>query len=130
MAKESEFIDLCEIGNLNETIEFYKQHINTPDNTIFSHAFITACINKNLNIAEWLLFTKHDVITAADCECVFYYACQNGDIDTVKWIFSLHRDIKKSIDYDFAFHNSCKNGHYDIARWLASQVKLTLFVND
>jgi hypothetical protein len=140
-----EFIKLCQLGNLENIIEY-----NEKNQCLFNHecsyspefkiqlecavnpnpndvtclckefAFCNACCFGHTSVAKWLLSVKPEIDISVNNDAVFRVACQYGNLSTAQWLLSVKPDINISAGHDFAFRFACTNGHLETARWLLS----------
>lgn len=101
--------------------------LNEAKNKCLGKAFIDACFNGKIEIAQWLID-----IAAKDCckidiharkDLGFYIACINGHMAMAKWLIKLGEDNKRLIDFhpnnrEHLFQIVCQNGHLDMAKYL------------
>jgi hypothetical protein len=52
-------------------------------------AFIYACSNGYLVVAQWLYQIKPDIDISADNDCAFSRACENGHLKVSQWLYNL-----------------------------------------
>lgn len=138
------FIKLCQLGNLENIIEYNEKNqclsynhecsyspefkeqlrcaISPTDETCHCNefAFCTACCFGHTEVAKWLLCVKPDINISVNNDATFRVTCQYGCLSTAQWLLSLKPDIDISAGRDFAFRLACTNGHIETARWLLS----------
>lgn len=103
-------------------------------------AFLGACIEGHLEVAQWLLSKGNvDIHTSVVCvpglidtdngaysfscageDLAFAFACVNGHLQIAQWLYSLKGvDIHAAIHTE-VFRKMCNKGHLEVARWLLS----------
>lgn len=155
---EKQFIQLCQIGNLDDIIHFY-ENISIDNEFAFryacsnghfeiakwifsinpnldihakdSYAFCYSCENGHFEIAKWLFSINPNLNISAYREYAFRYACKNGKLEVVKWLLSIKPDINISIKDDYAFCYACENDHLEVAKWFTQlDYKYCIYIND
>ena len=81
-------------------------------------AFITACKEGNLELAQTFLQYNSDLDVSVFNEYAFITSCENGHLEIVQWLLKVNPTINISADNDFAFKYACKNRHLPVAQWL------------
>ena len=76
-----EFVNLCEIGNLDEIKKFLNKNPNFDIHYFNEFAFQTACKNNQLKVVKWLIDTYDDINYHACNELAFRWACHNGHLE-------------------------------------------------
>lgn len=118
---ETQFLNLCRTGDLNTLIDKFNN--NNFINIAYDNAFVTACHNGNLLVAQWLFKyidpnTIIDINIYIDINRVFSYTCVNGHLHVAQWLLEIKPSIVNSIWYDNAFRYACGNGHLLLAQFL------------
>jgi len=119
LTPQEQFLRYCIYGNFEKIISYYENNINEIDISYNNEeAFIWACINGFINIAEWLLSKKTDINISVNNEQAFRSSCANGNLQVLKWLIQLKPDINISILEERAFTNACSTGNLEIVKWL------------
>jgi len=119
LTPQEQFLRYCIYGNFDEIILYYENNINEIDiSNNNEEAFIWACSNGFINIAEWLLSKKTDINISVNNEQAFRSSCANGNLQVLKWLIQLKPDINISILEERAFTNACSTGNLEIVKWL------------
>jgi hypothetical protein len=84
------------------------------------NAFINACSNGNLLVAQWLLQIKPEINVSLNSEYAFRYACRRGNLSVAQWLLQIKPEINISAWDEYAFHFACLGGHLIVAQWLCS----------
>ena len=125
---QGQFLTFIHNGKLAEIQTFYEQyklHINISADD--EEAFIDACENGNLDVAQWLYQIKPTIDISVDQEAAFCYACQNGHLDVAQWLYQIKPTIDISAKKKEAFRKACENGHLDVAQWLQTLMPYGLY---
>ena len=87
---QGQFLTFIHNGKLAEIQTFYEQyklHINISADD--EEAFIDACENGNLDVAQWLYQIKPTIDISAKKKEAFRKACENGHLDVAQWLQTL-----------------------------------------
>ena len=109
---ETQFINLCSDGDLLGAQKYLQLHPNINISAKNERVFRTACYNRYLNIAQWLLHVskerEQDINISAVDHCAFRFACMDGHLHgylhVAQWLQSLNPYLYV-INYD-------ENGKY------------------
>ena len=81
-------------------------------------AFITACKEGNLELAQTFLQYNSDLDVSVFNEYAFITSCENGYLEIVQWLLKVNQNINISACNDDAFVGDCRYGHLKVAQYL------------
>ena len=116
----------CKFGDLERVQELLpKVNLFSDISANDELAFISACSNGNLEIAQLLYQFKPNIDISYGDEEAFRNACENGHLEVAQWLLQIKPDINISVREEKAFHYACENGHLEVVQWLL-QIKSTI----
>jgi ankyrin repeat protein len=117
---ETKFAELYKMENVCDIIQFYNDIPGIYFFDLCEDAFLQACENGSLDIAQWLLSFKPDINISAKNEYAFRKACKNGHLTVAQWLLNIKPNINISAKNEYAFCKACKNEHLEVVNWILS----------
>ena len=114
---ETKFAELYKLETVGDIIQFYNDIPGIYFFDLCEDAFLQACENGQLDIAQWLLTFKHDINISAKKEYAFRKACKNGHLNVAQWLLNIKPAINISAKNEYAFRKACKNEHLELVQW-------------
>ncbi len=76
--------------------------------------FEKACVNGNLDVAEWLRQNMRKPLHISTINYIFYQVCESGHLDVVQWLWTHYSNV----DIENGFEGACGYGHLEVIQWL------------
>ncbi len=132
------FLNACKKGSIKEVQYMYNDNTINVQNGL---AFIYACTNGHLELAQWLCYlgerrlipvidkwSPGNVNIYANNNLAFRSACMYGHLKVVQWLYSIYVDMGHTISYDdFFILKVWQNRHYEVVRWLRKIQGITFY---
>jgi len=117
-----QFLRACQIGSLQEAQRHWHQNHELAKQANLDDAFLTACINGQIAVADWLLSvdSRTNISTR---EYAFRLTCEHGQLQAARWLWSLDHTGVLRDHLSVAFRLACDHQHLPVAQWLWSLQK-------
>ena len=84
----------------------------------FHCAFLWACKQGHLAVAQWLLKINPTIDISRDEDHVFRHTCKNGHLEIAQWLLEIKPEINISACEEYAFCWASANGDSEMIEWL------------